>query len=116
MALSDLIKETSDEEHQYAFLNLHRFPARLDYEQAGWLLGFHPDEIAALVAAEQLHPLGDPEAASHKRIAAVEVEKRRGDIEWLDNASRLVRLHWRRKNDLQKAKKGNNLAGVAVAS
>src|SRR5580765_7500263 len=79
-------------------LNIYRLPARLDARQTASLLGFQSHDIAVLVAAKLLEPLGKPVPNAPKYFAACVLEELRGNPDWLDRASRAVTRHWRAKN------------------
>ncbi len=72
--------------------------------EAAVLLGFQEHDIAVLVAAKLLLPLGKPKLNSPKHFAAVEIVARGTDSEWLSNATRVLAKHWQRKNQRKKAK------------
>ena len=81
-----------------SFLTLTMMPARLDAEQAAWYLGFQPHDIAVLIAANLLSPLGRPQHNAVKYFASVELEALRNDTKWLAKATDAVQGRWRRKN------------------
>jgi hypothetical protein len=84
-----------DKEH---FLNLKNYPARVNAEQAGWILGFLPHEIPILVAEGLLKPLGHPARNGHKFFATAELEDLRRDRKWLVKASDAIVDYWQNKN------------------
>jgi hypothetical protein len=84
-----------DKEH---FLNLKNYPARVSAEQAGWILGFTPQEIPILVAVGLLKPLGHPARNGHKFFATAELEDLRRDRKWLAKASDAIVGYWQNKN------------------
>ena len=51
-------------------LSLRHLPARLNAEEAGWLLGFTMEEITILVAKKILKPLGNPSINGRKSFSA----------------------------------------------
>jgi len=83
---------------QKQFLSLMRTPARVNPEQAAWHLGFQAHDIAVLVAAGLLKPLGNPPANGQKYFAAAVIDELRGDTKWLGRASDAIYRHWREKN------------------
>jgi hypothetical protein len=81
-----------------ALLNCRRLPARLNSTEAALLLGFHDHDIAPLVAARLLIPLGKPAENAPKYFASVEIVERAGSPEWLSSATKALAKHWLRKN------------------
>ena len=79
-------------------LSLYRLPARLDAAQTAALLGFQPHNIAILIDASLLKPLGRPAPNGIKYFAAVAIERLRDDPEWLDKATRTISRRWQEKN------------------
>ena len=55
---------------QQKFLSLAVIPARLNPEQASWVLGFQAHDIPVLVACGLLKPLGTPPPNGVKYFAA----------------------------------------------
>ncbi len=92
------------EQHQFLTL-IGRSPARLTVAETAWYLGFYPHEIPILVAKKILKPLGEPPPNASKYFSVHELERMRGDIEWMARASRAVILHRRDKNDRQKKRR-----------
>jgi len=78
--------------------NVTRLPARYDVAMTARELGFQSHDIAVLVAAKLLKPLGDPARNGPKYFARCEIEQKASDIKWLDKATRAISEHWRRKN------------------
>src|SRR6266404_972596 len=62
------------------------------------LPGFQEHDIAPLVAAKLLVPLGKPAANGPKYFAAVEIAERASNAEWLSSATKVLAKHWLRKN------------------
>ena len=83
---------------QKQLLSLAVLPARLDVHQAAQFLGFQDHDLATLVRARLLMPLGRPAPNSTKYFAAVELEQLRSDIHWLAKATDTVQSGWRQKN------------------
>ena len=83
---------------QKQFLSLAVAPARLNSEQAAWLLGFQEHDIPILVAAGLLKPLGSPPANGVKYFAASVAGELRDDTKWLARASDAIHRHWQQKN------------------
>ena len=83
---------------QKQFLSLMKTPARVNPEQASWHLGFQAHDIAVLVSAGLLKPLGNPPANGQKYFASAVIEELRSDTKWLARASDAIYRHWREKN------------------
>jgi hypothetical protein len=67
------------------------------------LLGFQEHDIAPLISAKLLVPLGKPAPNAPKYFAAVEIAERASSPEWLSSATRVIAKHWRRKNQLRRS-------------
>lgn len=80
-----------------------RLPARLTIEEAGKLLGFHPDSLDYLVEIGLLEVLGGASVGCQKMFAANYVLERCGDLKWLSKATLKVRQHIQNKNGSQRA-------------
>ena len=83
---------------QLEFLNLKIFPARLDSEQAAWLIGCQPHNIPALVAAKQLKPLGNAPPNAVKYFCTAEILELCQDRNWLARVTTAIQNNWARKN------------------
>jgi hypothetical protein len=81
-----------------ALLNCQRLPARLTTTETAVLLGFQEHDVAPLVAARLLAPLGKPAPNAPKYFAGVEVLQFAQDREWLSQATRASAKHWLAKN------------------
>jgi hypothetical protein len=81
-----------------ALLNCRRLPGRLNTSEAALLLGFQEHDIALLIAAKLLLPLGKPAPNAPKYFAAAAIIERAADAEWLSSATKQVAKHWLRKN------------------
>jgi len=92
-----------------ALLNCRRLPARLNTTEAAVLLGFQEHDMAPLMAAKCLSPLGRPAPNSPKYFAAVEICALAQDRDWLDRATRMLANHWAKKNS---RKAGDRFAGI----
>src|SRR5438094_10608517 len=79
-------------------LNCRRLPARLNTTEPSILLGFQEHDIALLIAAKLLLPLGRPAANAPKYFAAVEVVEHAADPRWLAEPTKVRARHWQRKN------------------
>ena len=84
--------------NQPEFLNLKTFPARLNSDQAAWLIGCQPHNIPALVAAKQLKPLGHAPANAVKYFCAAEVLELCRDRNWLARVTTVIQNDWARRN------------------
>jgi hypothetical protein len=85
-------------QEKFALLNCRRLPGRLNTSEAALLLGVQEHDIALLVAAKLLVPLGKPAANAPKYFAAVEIADRALDSEWLSTVTKQLAKHWLRKN------------------
>ena len=81
-----------------ALLNCRRLPARLNTSEVAILLGFQEHDIAPLVAAKLLAPLGKPAPNAPKYFATVDIERYARDVDWLSKATRALAKHWLGKN------------------
>jgi hypothetical protein len=70
-------------------------PARLTAEQAAEILGFLPHEIAVLMRAGLLKPLGRPAPNAHKYFCVVEIQELSQNREWLAKATQQVSKSWK---------------------
>jgi hypothetical protein len=84
-----------DKEH---FLNLKNHSARSSAEEAGWILGFSPQEIPILMAESLLKPLGHPTRNGPKYFATAELEDLRCNLKWLAKASDAIVNYWQKRN------------------
>src|SRR5438105_2946012 len=85
-------------QEKLGLLNCRRLPGRLNTSETALLLGFQEHDIAPLVAAKLLVPLGKPAANAPKYFAAVEIAERASNAEWLSSATKVLAKHWLRKN------------------
>src|SRR5213592_4256672 len=85
-------------QEKLALLSCRRLPGRLNTSEAALLLGFQEHDIAPLIAAKLLVPLGKPAANAPKYFAAVEISERAANSEWLSTATKQLAKHWLRKN------------------
>src|ERR1700730_8465621 len=91
-------KKISSLQDAFALLNCHRLPARLNTSEVALLLGFQEHDIAPLVAAKLLRPLGKPAPNAPKYFAAVDIIAAAADREWLGSATRTLAKRWQEKN------------------
>lgn len=81
-----------------ALLNCRRLPARLNVTEVAILLGFKDHDIAPLIAAKLLVPLGKPAQNAPKYFATVDILTIADDRNWLSLATKTLATHWIRKN------------------
>ena len=93
-----LSRSAATAQEKFAVLNCRRLPGRLNTSETALLLGFQEHDIAALIVAKLLVPLGKPAPNSPKYFAAVEIAERVSNAEWLSIATKLIARHWRKKN------------------
>jgi hypothetical protein len=90
---------------QYRFLSLQpHLPARLNMEQAAWVLNCQPHDIPTLVSARLLKPLGNPPQNGVKFFCTAEVLELAKDKNWLTRVSNAVYQHWQRRNSGRKTR------------
>jgi|GEM_PF-316772 hypothetical protein len=77
-------------------------PARLLAGQVAKLLNCTTEDVALLVTAGKLRPLGRPNPNAVKFFSAVELIALLADREWLDEATKTIGQFWRRKNARRK--------------
>src|SRR5437016_4910292 len=99
-------------QERFALLNCRRLPGRLNTSETALLLGFQEHDIAPLVGAKMLTPLGKPAANAQKYFAAMEIAERATNTEWLSAATRTLAKHWRRKNDRRRAEDHQLASGI----
>lgn len=87
------------------FLSLQHLPARLNVDQAGWLLGFNTHEIPKLTKAKLLQPLGHPGPTATKVYSMVKLRRLRENEVWLNKASDAMYSYWQRRNQQAKKRK-----------
>lgn len=91
-------KSITGKQEAMAVLNCQRLPARLNTTETAVLLGFQEHDIAPLMAAHLLVPLGKPAQNAPKYFAAVDVIASAQDREWLSKATRALSKHWASRN------------------
>jgi hypothetical protein len=84
-------------------LNRSRLPGRLTSEQAAPLLGFLVHEVAILVSAKLLRPLGSPPRHAVKYFSASEIQACASDPVWLNRGTRAVYNYWAKQNQKRRA-------------
>ena len=77
------------------------------------VLNCQPHDIAVLVAAKLLKPLGKPAPNSVKYFATADLLEKLEDRNWLARVTTAIYEHWSRKNARQKepGTNGETLAG-----
>ena len=73
-------------------------PARLLAAQVAKLLNCTPEDVAVLVTAGELRPLGRPNSNAVKFFSTVELIALLADREWWDEATKTIGQFWKRKN------------------
>ncbi len=86
-------------QEKFALLNCRRLPGRLNTSETALVLGFQEHDIAALISAKMLMPLGKPAANAPKYFAAVQIVDRAVNPEWLSHATKVLAKYWRQKNE-----------------
>ena len=66
--------------------------------QVAKLLNCSTEDVAVLVTAGKLRPLGKPNTNAVKFFSAVELMTLLADREWLDEATKTIGQFWKRKN------------------
>ena len=93
-------------QEKFALLNCRRLPGRLNTSEAALLLGVQEHDIAVLIGAKLLLPLGKPAPNAPKYFAAVEVAERASNPEWLGQATKVLAKYWQRKNQRKQVMSG----------
>jgi len=73
-------------------------PWRLTGTRLAMLLNCPPEDVAVLLPAGKLRPLGRPNPNAVKFFSAVELFALLADREWLDEATKTIGQFWKRKN------------------
>lgn len=81
-----------------ALLTCLRLPGRLNATEAAVLLGFKEHDIAPLIAAKLLVPLGKPAPNAPKYFASVDIVARTENASWLSEATKILAKRWFTKN------------------
>jgi len=92
------IQPSTKAEERWRLLNLRWLPARVQAEEAGWLLGFNLDEMRVLIGKGLLKPLGNPSQNGRKCFSTVKIQELGNNPEWLEKASKVLVQHWRNRN------------------
>jgi len=96
-------------------MNCRRLPARLSTGEASAILGFQEHDIAPLIVAKLLNPLGKPAPNAPKYFASVDILAAAQDREWLSQATRALSKYWQGKNQRKKTNQKNLVALDAAA-
>ncbi len=96
-------------------MNCRRLPARLSTGEASAILGFQEHDIAPLIVAKLLNPLGKPAPNAPKYFASVDILAAAQDREWLSQATRALSKYWQGKNQRKKTNQKNLVALNAAA-
>ena len=89
-------------------------PARLLAGQVAKLLNCTTDDVALLVSAGKLRALGKPKPNNVKFFSSIELIALLADPDWLDDATKTIGQHWRRKNARRNGLIIKNQADVAI--
>lgn len=100
-------KKIGGPQEALALLQCVRLPARLNTTETAILLGVQEHDIATLVNAKLLAPLGKPAPNAPKYFAAVDVQECAQNRTWLDKATRALAAHWLRKNQAKRDVQSN---------
>jgi len=73
-------------------------PARLLAGQVAKLLNCSTEDVAILVSAGKLRPLGSPNPNAVKFFSSIELITLLADREWLDDVTKTIGQFWKRKN------------------
>ncbi len=73
-------------------------PARLLAGQVAKLLNCSADDVAILASAGKLRALGKPKPNAVKFFSSIALITLLADPDWLDDATKTIGQHWRRKN------------------
>jgi len=98
-----------------SLMNCRRLPARLSTGEASAILGFQEHDIAPLIVAKLLNPLGKPAPNAPKYFASVDILAAAQDREWLSQATRALSKYWQGKNQRKKTNQKNLVALDAAA-
>ena len=88
----------------HPLLICRRLPGRVDVTDAAALLGFKEHDIAVLIAAKLLKPLGKPVPNAPKYFSAKRIVELAEDEDWLDRATKRMSEHWRARNEGSRVK------------
>ena len=87
-------------EQQHLFLQLlGHLPARLTAQQAAWVINCQLHDIAPLVSAKLLKPLGNPKPNSVKYFATADLLEVSKDHRWLSRVTAVIGQRGQRKTE-----------------
>jgi hypothetical protein len=92
-----------EEQHQFLSL-LGQLPARLNAEQAAWVLNCQPHDMPILVSSRLLKPLGNPPPNGIKFFATADLVELAKDRAWLVKVTNAVNQHWHKQNARKKGR------------
>ena len=78
---------------------LRQPPARMTAEQVAWVLQCQPTDVATLIGARLLKPLGDPSPNGTKFFATKDVLELLEDRNWLNRVTLALQQYWLEKNE-----------------
>src|SRR5437764_15247267 len=90
-----------EDQHQFLAL-MGQPPARLNVEQAAWVLNCQAHDVPILVSSRLLKPLGNPPPNGIKFFATADVLELIKDRSWLAKMTNTVNQHWRHQNARRK--------------
>jgi hypothetical protein len=93
-------------------------PGRLYAAQVAKLLNCTLEDVTVLSSSGKLRALGNPRPNGVKLFSTIELITLLADRDWLDDVTKTISQHWRRKNERRnrRASKGNaKLMSPAVA-
>jgi hypothetical protein len=91
-------KSITKPEDIFLLLSCVRLPGRLTTAESAAVLGFNEHDIATLIAAKLLRPLGSPSPNAPKYFSSAEILTFAGDQEWLSRATKTLSRYWQQKN------------------
>lgn len=80
------------------FLSLPRLPARLDAQQAAWILGCQPEHMSLLVSRRLVKYLGNPQQSATKYFAQSEIQEIADNPKSLHQITEAIYKYWKEKN------------------
>jgi len=83
-------------------------PARLLAGDVAKLLNCSTEDVAILVSAGKLLALGKPRPNAVKFFSSIELIALLADPDWLDESTKVIIQHWRRKNARRNGLKPEN--------
>ena len=91
-------------------------PARLHATQVAKMLNCSADDVAILVSAGKLRPLGRPRPSAVKYFSTIELITLLADREWLDEVTKTISSYWRRKNERRNGTLRGDSTALSVAA